>query len=1199
MNTKNFKTSLPVIHRIALVTAFLLMGLVRTEAISQTSASLTLDPQKAITQYGHDVWHYDEGLPQSAVQTIAQTPDGYLWLGLEEGLVRFDGMQFTVFDKRNTPEIRHNNIFALLAASSDSSLWIGTNGGGLIRLKDGKFTVYTTTEGLSNDVVRAIYEDRKGNLWIGTNDGLSCLKDGNFTLYATKDGLSHKLVLSIYEDSKNNLWIGTGGGGLNRLSDGNFITFTTKAGLANDVVMAIHEDKQGNLWIGTNGGLHCLQDGKFTVYTTKDGLANDFVRSIYEDSAGSLWIGTYGGGLNRFRDGEFSTFSTNEGLSNDFIRAVCEDREGSLWIGTYGGGLNRLRDGKFTNYSTSEGLSNNMVWSIYEDKAGNLWFGTDRGLNRFKDGKITIYSTRDGVPPHVIAALFEDRAGNLWIGTEGGGLLRKRNETFTLYTTQNGLSNNFVRFVHEDRNGNLWIGTDRGLNRFKDGKFKIYTTKEGLSNDELTYIFEDKAGSIWIGTRTGGLNRFQDGKFTIYTTQDGLSSNLVRCIYENEQGALWIGTNGGGLNRFKDGKFIHYTTREGLFDDLVFRILEDGQGNFWMSCNKGIFRASKQELEDFAQGKIKSISSVAYGKADGMMTNECNGGLGQPAGWKTRDGKLWFPTIKGVVTIDPDHIRINTFPPPVIIEQVLVEDQPIAADGKAKLAPGSKHFEFYYTGLSLLAPQKVKFKYKLEGFDKEWVDAETRRIAYYTNIPPGDYDFRVKACNNDGLWNEAGASFAFYLKPYFYRTNLFYLACLLALVSAGMGAYRLRVRQIRAREQRLALLNQELERRVAGRTAELQESEGRFRQLAENIHEVLWMESLDTRQLLYVSPEYEKIWGRTCQSLYEQPNAFLSTVFPDDQESFKFHLHKQRRGEFSELEYRIVRSDGSIRWIWDRSFPIRNGNGKVYRSAGIAEDITERKRMEGQIRQYTEELEKLVEQRAARIQELERQRAESEKLAATGRMAARIAHEINNPLGGIKNSFLLIKDAIPSDHQYFKYVSRIEREIERIARIVRQMFDLYKPEQGLWHEFPIEEAIRDIVALLEPSRREKGATIEVDTNNSPPTVTMPEGPLRQVLFNLIQNAIEASPSGGLVKIDALTKGKTLTITVSDQGNGIPEELRTRIFEPFFTTKSDLVNGGVGLGLSVSKSIVETLKGSLTFESEIGKGTVFRISLPVA
>jgi ligand-binding sensor domain-containing protein len=772
---------------------------------SLTPPALALDPKKAITQYVHDVWQTEQGLPQNSIHAICQTRDGYLWLGTQEGLVRFDGVRFTVFDNRNTPELKRNDVNALWE-DREGSLWIGTRGGGLNRFRDGKLTAFTTKEGPSTDEVQSIYEDREGNLWIGTRGGgLNRLRDGKLTKFTTKDGLSNDMVYSIHEDREGSLWIATFGGGLNRFRDGKFTAFTTKDGLSNDRVYSICEDREGSLWIGTyGGGLNRFRDGKFTSFTTKEGLSSDQVFPIYEDREGSLWIGTEGGGLNRFRDGKFTSFTRKEGLSDDTVRSICEDREGSLWIGTFGGGLNRFRDGKFTPFTMKEGLSNDQVLPIWEDREGSLWIGSfGGGLNRYKDRAFTSFTTKNGLSNDVVTSIYGDREGNLWIGTRGGGLNRFRDGRFTAFTTKEGLSSDVVFSIYEDREGSLWIG-GRGLNRFRDGKFTSFTKKDGLSSDYVISICPDREGSLWFGTAGGGVNRFRDGKFTAFTTKDGLSNDRVYSIYEDRDGSLWIGTQ-GGLSRHRNGKFTAFTTRHGLFDDRVYQILEDELGNLWMSCNKGIFRASKKDLKAFADGKVRWISCVSYGVADGMKSPDCYGGA-QPAGWKTRDGRLWFPTVKGVVEIDPEHISVNKLPPPVVLEEVLVDKKSldrVTAGSQIVLPPGKEKFEFHYTALSFLVPQRVKFKYRLEGFDKDWVDAGTERTAHYTNLPPRAYTFRVIACNDDGVWNEKNASFAFSLEPHFYQTWWFYSLCVLGVAAAGAGAQHSRVARLKAREREL------------------------------------------------------------------------------------------------------------------------------------------------------------------------------------------------------------------------------------------------------------------------------------------------------------------------------------------------------------------------------------------------------------
>ena len=764
-------------------------------AIFGNDTAVALDSRKAITQYVHDVWQAKEGLPQQTIYDIAQTRDGFLWLGTQEGLVRFDGVRFTAFNKQNTIAIKHNDIRRLCAAR-DGGLWIATQKG-LIRFKDGAFTAFTTKDGLSSDAVSSIFEDHTGTLWIGTVAGeLNRFNDGKFTGFPNRKEKAGSGVSAICEDQDGSIWVGTRQNGLRRFKDGVFASVTTKEGLPSDGVSSLYESSDGTLWVGTTGGLTRLKDGKFVVYTTADGLSDNQVVRIVGGVDGGLWIGTASAGLNRFQDGKFTTYTTKEGLTGNVVMALLEDREGSLWVGLVFGGLNRFKDGNFTAYTSGEGLAGDEATSVCASRDGGLWIGTHEGLNHFKDGKVTTYTTKDGAFNDYIQSVFEDRAGSVWIGTLKG-LERFRGGAFTIYTTKEGLTNNEVRAIYEDRKGKIWIGTVGGLNLFEDGKLSsIPELKQTVSA-----ILERQDGSLWFGARNG-LVELKDGKITTHTTQNGLSENRILALYEDAQASLWIGTYGGGLNRLKDGKFTAYAVRNGLFDDNVFVILEDSRNNLWMSCNRGVFSVSKKELEDFAAGKSPSISSNAYDTSDGLKSSEANGGV-QPAGWQTRDGKLWFATSNGVAMIDPAHLRRNELPPPMVIEQVIADKKTLALDGLATLLPGTKEVEVHYTALSFLDPLKVKFKYKLEGFDKDWVDAGTRRVAYYTNLSPGNYRFRVMASNNDGVWNETGVAFEFYLKPHFYQTVWFYVLCVLAVILSGFVLYRFRVKQLRRRTQEL------------------------------------------------------------------------------------------------------------------------------------------------------------------------------------------------------------------------------------------------------------------------------------------------------------------------------------------------------------------------------------------------------------
>ncbi|HZS57000.1 MAG TPA: two-component regulator propeller domain-containing protein [Bryobacteraceae bacterium] len=788
---------------VALAPAFVMAVLMFAAA---TPLAAALDPSKALTQYIQDVWSTESGLPHSSVTAIAQTPDGYLWLGTEEGLARFDGVRFTTFDTHNTPSLNTNQISALLV-DSKRRLWIGTEGGGLTLLSGGRFTTYSSNGGLSNDAILSLYEDQKGVLWIGTDGGgLRCFHNGSFSRCGVQSVLRRGAIFSIAGAADGSLWLGTHDG-LAHLAKGIAELYTQKDGLPDDYIKSVYIDRSGGVWAGTNGGgLSHFVNGRFVNYTIRDGLASNAIWSIYEDTDRTLWIATIDGGLSRFRDGKFSNYAEKDGLPFNRVFSFFEDREGDFWIGTGGAGLVRLKSGVFTSVTRREGLSDDVVLPVFEDRQGAIWLGTNgRGLDRLKDGQITNYSTRNGLLDNLVFSLAEDREGSLWIATRRG-LDRLKNGKFTVFNANSGLPSDIVLCLYEDRQGVLWAGSRGGLSRLDGTHFKTYTIADGLTNDYVTSIQEDHYGALWIGTGGGGLNKLQSGHFSVYSTKQGLSSDTIRALSEDTDGTLWIGTSGGGLDRLKDGKVTVYTTRTGLFDDELFQILPDRYGYLWMSSNKGIFRVAKQQLEAFAQGRIASIVSTVYGQSDGLKSRECNGGF-QPAGWRTRDGRLLFPTMKGgLAIVDPGKLKSNDAPPNVVVERASVDGIDFGPGRPFRAKPGKGRLEFEFTALSLVAPEKIRFKYKLEGFDKDWIDAGTRRAAYYTNIAPGDYRFTVIACNNDGVWNYSGDSLPFSLAPHFYQTPLFIAGCIALLTALSLAAYRLRVNQLIANEKKLVCL---------------------------------------------------------------------------------------------------------------------------------------------------------------------------------------------------------------------------------------------------------------------------------------------------------------------------------------------------------------------------------------------------------
>ena len=913
------------------------------------SSSFALDPHKTILQYTHTNWQTDDGLPQDAVQCIQQTRDGYIWVGTQEGLARFDGVKFTVFDRTNTEGINNNSIQSL-SQTADGSLWAGTQGG-LTHIVGGRFTTYTMADGLANDNVYGLYEDTHQNLWIATGGGgLNVWKNGKFKNYTTKDGLAHNFITSITGGKDGTIYIGTTGG-LTKYSNGIFTTYRTAEGPFNINVLSLCLDSDNVLWVGTIAGLYQLKNGKWTIFTTKNGLTNDRIRSILNDRDGNLWIGTEGGGINRMRGTQFSYYSMNDGLIDVNVWTFFEDSEGNLWAGTLSGGLHCFHDGKFTVYGEKEGLSQDNTRAIYETRDGSVWVGTDnRGLTRFKDGALKIYTTTFDNASFGARAICEGPDGSLWVGTYGGGLCRLKNGRWTTYTTKGGLANDRIFSLIMAKDNTLWIGTrGGGISLLKNGNFTTYSTSNGLTNNEVRNILEASDGSIWICT-SSGLNRLKDGKLTNYTTKDGLSYNIVYTIFEDENKTLWIGTYGGGLNRLKDGRFTAFSTQQGMYDNTVFQIIEDNQKNFWLTCNRGIYRVSKKELNDYADGKIQTIHCTIFGTADGLRSAKCNGSC-QPAGIRTSDGKLWIPTMKGVAIVDPAKFMENKIPPPVFIEQALFDKHAVQIDSVVQLGPGEGDLELHYTALNYAAPKLVRFKYMLVGFDKDWIDADTRRVAYYTNIPPGKYTFKVIARTNDGDWNLTGAALKVNFAAYYYQTIWFRILMAIVVLVVGFGVYRFRIKTLRRDERELVRIVDDRTKHLQLEIGERKRAEETLRKTEKN-YRLLFEQNLagvyqttDEGDILDCNDAFISMLGYSSR---EELRAHMATdLFFAETARNNFISRLRTEGFVKNSEIALRRKDGTIFFGLENA-TLLTGDKHLLSSTilGTIVDITERKQAE-------------------------------------------------------------------------------------------------------------------------------------------------------------------------------------------------------------------------------------------------------------
>jgi signal transduction histidine kinase/ligand-binding sensor domain-containing protein len=782
-------------------------------------ALASVAPTRPLSSFIHQSWQTAQGLPQNSVLAMAQTRDGYLWIGTEEGLVRFDGVRFTTFNARGSG--LPSKIVTALLPIGDHDLWVGTNGGGLARFADGKFTPYTTRSGLPNNSILCLHLDRHGTLWAGTDGGglVHLEKDrpgkSHFRVYSKADGLADNAVFSLSETSDGILWIGTHNG-VNTFKAGNLSVPGIDAQLQNRYVRALLVDRSGAEWIGTEDGLYRWNGSALERFTKTNGLAADSIYSLLQDGAGSIWIGTAGAGLTRYAEGRFTDVQPGT-LSGVAVWSLLEDAAGNLWAGTTGSGLHVFRQGSFTTLSMADGLPADAMLAVFQDRDGGIWLGSDHGLVNYRDGRVTSYSQANGLPDNLVFSVAQDRSGRIWASTRKG-LSRLENGRFITYTAANGLANDFVVCLFVDHLGNLWMGSRGGLTRYDGNQFRTYTTHDGLPNDFVSAIDEAADGTLWVATG-GGVSSLHNGHIATLTSRNGLSNDVVRAVYADPDGSIWFGTNGGGLSHLHNGVFSNITTENGLFDDSLFAILDDRAGHLWLTCNRGVFSVSKQQIELVARGAARTVTPAVYGTGDGLKSHECNGGF-QPAAWRLADGRLAFPTMLGVSIADP--MRLNQAAAlPAIIERVVADGKDYVANKAMNAPPGRGDLQFEFSAPTFSGAETVQFRYMLEGFDKDWLDAGTRRSAYYTNIPHGEYRFRVRAGKGDN-WKDAGAGVAITLEPHYYQTLPFYLLVGMAAVGLCGVVYSWRVNQLKRREQTLLEL-------VDERTAALRESERQLR----------------------------------------------------------------------------------------------------------------------------------------------------------------------------------------------------------------------------------------------------------------------------------------------------------------------------------------------------------------------------------
>ena len=1115
-----------------------------------------------ISQYGHTAWRIEDGVFAGPPNVMAQTTDGYLWIGTQAGLMRFDGVRFVAWKPPEGNELPSSRINSLLGAR-DGSLWIGTTMG-LARWRSGNLTHYTDPPGS----IMEIMEDRAGTIWIARANisdakGPLCrVTDTGLQCYGRDDGLVIPFAVTLANDSVGNLWL-AGGALVSRWQSNSADTYVP-AGLnpaeVFNGVLALAGGPDGSIWVGfvyagKGGGLQQLAQGTWRPFITSEFDSSTLrVTRLLVDRLGSLWIGTLDQGIYRLQGNQVDHFRSSDGLSGDAVSGLFEDREGNIWIAT-SRGIDNFHDLRVASFSTRQGLSADQVNSVVASRDGTVWIG-NYNLDALRLGKITSIQPRNGLPGRELTSLLEDRAGRLWVGVDQE-LSVYEHGRFRKISNRNGIPLGAVRAMAEDIDGSIWAVTSAMSSKtyrlFRVTDFEI---REEISTPQLPPtigVAPDLRGGVWLALMSGGLGRYRNGQLELINFSGSPQAGPVHGLLVNSDGSVLAATPSGVVG-WQNGKLQTLTVRNGLPCDVVYSLIADKNRTLWLYAACGLIAIPQAELEAWWQSPERIVSFKLLDVFDGALAMSTSF---RPNASLSPDGRLWFANQNVVQMIDPAHLEGNPIPPPVHVEEVSADRKTYAPLDGLRLPALTRDLRIDYTALSFVAPQKVRFRYKLEGHDSEWQDAGTRRQAFYTDLGPGNYRFRVIACNNDGIWNEEGTTLAFSVAPAWYQTWWLRGICVVGFAALLWGLHQLRVRHLQHQEKKL-------------------------RDVIETVPALAFSTSPDGSNQ-WVNRRWVEYSGLSPEAT--SGSGWRSVVHPDDLEThMKRWQSSLASGEPFENEARHRSASGEYRWFLVRGVPLRDEQGRILRWYGTLTDIEDRKH---------------AEEERQRLHRLQFELAHINRVSTMGELAASIAHELKQPIAAaITNASAVIrwlKRDQPNVAEACRTTTRIIEDGTRASEIIDRLQSLYKklpPEREL---VDVNEIISQMVVLLRSEASSCAVSLRTQLGADLPKATADRVQLQQVLMNLMLNGIEAmKETGGWLKVTSqLGEQGQLLISVSDNGIGLPGDKADQIFNSFFSTKPQ----GSGMGLAISRSIIEAHDGRLWATANEGRGASFHFTLP--
>jgi len=1165
-----------------------------------------LDPTRPVTQYGVDVWTQRDGLPQNFVPALAQTPEGYLWVGGERGLVRYDGARMVVFLPENTPGLPSAWVTHLLV-DREGTLWIGTGSGAVARMRNGVFETVASAEELAGSTIRALFRDPGGRIWVGTESaGLVVLgPDGaQVARIGVEAGLSDRFISALAggvgtgAGGDGTLWVGTPRG-VDRVDLATLSVQPRIVTLEGAESTALLAEADGTLWVGTGGGgLLRVRNGVVLPPGPEATLATAFISTLLRDRGGALWIGTNGAGLHRIFEGRMESLTAARGFPGDLVRALLEDREGNLWVGQTSAGLVRLQDGIFDWLGAPEGLSMNVALGLLEARDGAIWVGTPgEGVNRALGGEVTTWRMADGLGANFVLAVSEAPDGAVWVGTLGGGVSRidpgaAPGRQVTTWGPADGLLGPQVSVVHWDRGGNLWIGyRGQGLHRWSPERRTRepgvhWSMENGLPSGAVTTVLDDARERMWVGTRSGLARIEPSGDMvTTFHTAEGLPHGHITGLFHDADGGTWVATM-GGLVRIRDDRVFAFGAAAGLPALEPMGVVEDRRGDLWISTSEGILRVPRAELDAVADGHLDRAQVRRFDGSYGMRSSEANGGV-HPSAALSSDGSVRFPTMAGVVRVDSDRTELVRLAPEPVLESLAAGGQVFPLHTSPEIPRGERTLEFSFTAPTFVAAEQVRLRYRLEGFDEDWIEAGAVRIARYTNLPPRDYTFRVESADREGTWSGRETSVDLSLAPLFHEQRTVRGAGLLLLLLLGGSGYGFRIRHLKAREEKLLNLVEEREQAYAA----LRKSDERLRLALEGGRMGTWEWKVGEGTVAW-SEGMSFLLGDAPRSMELFRKRLRERTDRRDARAVERLLLKVARGHLDEfsVDFRVQAEGEPGRQVELRGRWVSDDGGPSRRVVGVAADVTALIETQQKLRAREEELRQI------------------HKMEAVGSLAGGVAHDFNNLLSVIGMNARLALESVPPDAPAHEEILETIRAADRAADLTRQLLAFSRKQILQPRHLDLNASVATVSRML---RRVLRANVEFATDLAPDLdpVLADEGGVEQILVNLLVNAQDAMPQGGTLRVRTRNRSGEpapaspflardhVAIEVIDTGRGMDPATLARVFEPFFTTKG--VGEGTGLGLASVYGIMQQTGGEVRVESAPGEGTTFLLLFPAA